>query len=193
MTPIQLVQALADRISAITKDLRMEESDGEHVLRAPHVWTQNLPEKLYDDDKPDPADYPLALVMLGGGSGIVDDKMPCDIAILVAGYDDGQPVRGDPHGVRDRQGWMIPAMLVWRILTSLAADRMIGPFEMDKDRLSWELPGQDEQPSPQWFGIIRTVWRVPLPAKDHRLDDTPVVPTPPSPWDEDLEAFMEGK
>ena len=191
MTPIQLVRALADRIRDITKDLRMEESDGEHILRAPHVWPQNLPEKLYDDEKPDPADFPFALVMLGGGSGIVDDKMPCDVAILVAGYDDGQLNRDDHHGMRDRQGWMIPAMLAWRILTDLAADPVIGPYSLDKKRLSWELPVQ-EQPEPQWFGIINMSWHIPLPTKDYQLDNMPSKQTPVCQWSEDIATFIEG-
>jgi len=170
MTPIQLVYKIAERIEDIVKNYLMEESntdsDGKRAMRAPKVWTQNLPEKLYEN-VPDPADYPFVLVMLGGGNGVTDNKMPCSVAILVGGYDDGQVIEG---GVRDRQGWLLPAEMAWRIITSLAVDPVIGAFALDLEEISWELPGQ-EQPAPQWFGIINTTWTIPVPRQTFDLQN----------------------
>ena len=166
MTPIQLIMKLCERIKNTVKDYLMEESDGDHDLRAPNVWAQELPEKLYEDE-PDPADYPFVLVVLGGGDGYANDELPCNVAILVAGYDGGQIIEG---GVRDRQGWLLPAEMCWRIITALARDPIIGAFKLDIESLSWELPEQ-EQPAPQWFGIINTRWSTPLPKPNYNLSN----------------------
>ena len=159
LTPIGLVHAIAERIRVMVSEIRMEESDGDHILRAPNVWEQNLPEKLYEDAQ-DPADYPFVLVALGGGTGISEGRMSCQLGVLVGGYDDGQPI--NDQQVMDRQGWVIPAALAWRIITAFAIDPTEGPFRLDLESLRWELPEQ-EQPAPQWFGIITMTWTVPVP------------------------------
>ena len=164
MTPIQLVFQICDRIRDITKDYRMEESGGDHKLRAPNVWPQNLPEKLYDEE-PDPADYPFVLVILGGGNGVIENEMPCSIAVVVGGYDDGQIIEG---GVHDRQGWLVPAEMAWRIITTFAKQPLMGPYKLNTELLSWELPSQ-EQPAPLWYGIINMQWSVPLPGPNYGL------------------------
>ncbi len=194
MTPIGLVYELAARIRAITRDLRMEEPDGGggYFLRAPNVWEQNLPEKLYEGEN-DPADYPFVLVMLGGGAGVTDGKAPSYIGILVGGYDDGEPIGDDPNGVRDRQGWLIPAAMVWRICNALMADPVIGPFMLDVEGMTWELPGQ-EQPAPQWFGTINTTWTLPVPEQHFGLENMTTRITPPckAAMSDDINTFVEG-
>lgn len=176
-TPIGLARELADRIRTITAGLRMEESDGDHLLRAPNVWLQHPPLKLYADVV-DPADYPFILVAVGGGSGIVENKMACEIAVLVGGYDNGQPLPNDPNGIRDRQGWTIPAMLIWRIITDLTQNPVIGPFVLDLNQLTWELPWE-KQPEPQWFGTISMFWSVPIPRQDFNLGNMVLRNAPP--------------
>ncbi|GHU73203.1 hypothetical protein FACS1894184_21120 [Clostridia bacterium] len=194
ITPIQLVHALVDRVRDILSNIRMEESDGEHVMRAPNVWAQSLPEKQFDD-QPDPADYPFAVVMLGGGGGIVDGKMTCNVGIWVCGYDDGLPIDGTPDGVHDRQGWMLPAMLTWRIITSLAVDPSIGAYALDLGNLSWDLPTEN-QPAPQWHGVINTQWSISMrTGKDYDIDNVlsyGYLPCP-KPLSEDIRTFMEGE
>lgn len=174
MTPITLIHDLAARIRRVTADMRLEESDGDHVMRAPNVWTQHAPSKLYEDMQ-DPADYPLVIVMLAGGNGVQDGKSPCHVAILVGGYDEGQPLPGGERDMQeqpvalDRQGWTLPAAIIWRILTDLTSNPNLGPFALDLASLSWELPIQD-QPEPQWFGSLNMTWSLPVPTRDYHLD-----------------------
>lgn len=166
MTPITLAYKLQDILREILKNYLMEESDltdGERVMRAPNVWLQHLPEKLYEG-VPDPADFPFALIIIGGGVGIADNKMPLDIAIFVGGYDDGQIIDG---GVRDRQGWLIPVELCWRTLTELVRNPLHDSFKLNTEQISWEIPL--EQPAPQWFGTIHTSWEAHVPPTHYDL------------------------
>lgn len=156
MTPIQLMQRLADRIRAVVKDYALQDSEGDHLLRTPSVWLQELPEKLYEDTV-DAADYPFVLLMMGGGS-LTEQDAACEVAIMVAGHEDAA----------DRQGWLIPAEMTWRILTDLASNPAIGPFKL-RFPVSWELPR--EQPDPQWFGLIRLSWELPVPVQDSDLEN----------------------
>ena len=167
MTPIRLVYELREILRDILKDYRMEESDltdGQRELRAPNVWIQYLPEKLYEGEV-DPADYPFAQILFGGGSGITDNKMPLDITILVGGYDDGQIIDG---GVRDNQGWLIPTEMCWRIITRLVRDPLQGPYKLNTEQISWEIPIH-EQPKPQWFGMVHTSWETHIPPAHYDL------------------------
>ena len=192
VTPIGLIHALAGRIRGIVSEIRMEESDGDHILRAPNVWEQTLPEKLYDE-VPDPADYPFVRVVLGGGVGITGGHMPCVVAIQVCGYDDGQPLPEDPSTM-DHQGWLQPAALAWRIITSLAVNPTIGPFALDTENLSWDLPDFQDQPAPLWNGIITSTWSVPIPERDFNLGNIPTYFPPPceAALKEDIRTFIEG-
>ena len=173
MTPIQLVIDLSKCIENVVKDYRMEESDNREVMRAPKIWLQSLPEKLYDGE-PDPADYPLVLILLDGGP-VVEDELTFGISITVAGYDDGQVIEG---GVRDRQGWTIPASMAWRIIAYLSKNRTIGAAKMDITSLSWDLPA-DEQPVPQWYGTVYTTWSIPLPQPNYDLGNMNLYTNPP--------------
>lgn len=166
MTPINLLLLLAERITEITKNYAMQESDGDHAMRAPRVWTQHLPEKLYADDV-DTADFPFVLVATGGGT--VDEELDgeCSVAVLVAGYDDGILIDGK---VRDRQGWLLPADMMWRIITDFTQDPIVGNVFKLQLPITWELPSQ-EKPSPHWFGVINMTWSVPIPERNINLEN----------------------
>jgi len=172
MTPITLMQELGERISGIVSNYRMQESDGSHELRAPRIWLQHLPEKLYDDSV-DPADFPFVLLILD--QGIVDERREgsCAIGIVVAGYDAGI-LEGK---VYDRQGWLLPAEMLWRIITGLSTGPRIGGRYDLQYPIEWELPAQDV-PSPHWFGVIRTTWTLPVPVQEfnHDMNYAPQIP-----------------
>ena len=161
MTPINLMAALVHRVRNATKDYKFRASDGEG-FRAPKVWAQHLPEKLYDDTV-DPADYPFVQIVLGGGLvvGLEDGDSTVNAAIMVGGYDDGQPADPEEPSVRDQQGWLIPAEIMWRIISDLETHPIVGGKYQLQHPLTWELPA--EQPAPLWYGLISASFSVPVP------------------------------
>jgi len=152
--------ALKERIEKVLVNYLFQESDGEHKTRTPRVWLQHLPEKLWDETV-DPADYPFVqLVMSGGTVNGTDAGLPegsCDISIMVGGYDDGIEIDGK---VRDQQGWLIPAEIMWRIISELETGPRVGKMYDLQHPITWELPA--EQPAPLWYGLINTIWTVPV-------------------------------
>lgn len=185
MTPIDLMDALKRRVEAVTAGYRFRESDG-GGLRAPRVWTQHLPEKLFDGEV-DPADYPFIQIVIGGGSVSENGDGSCQVAILVGGYDDGQPVDpDDPDSPRDRQGWLIPAEIMWRVIADLEVMPLVGGQFQLEHPLTWELP--QEQPAPMWYGLINAAFSMPVPQRGYGMDQWTQQPTVPrdGPYTEEI-------
>ena len=169
MTVINLMHALKDRIERIVSVYKMRVSDGDG-WRVPKVWAQHLPEKLYDG-KPDPADYPFVLAMISGTSRDTDGRT-AQVALMVGGYDDGQPVDGGL--ARDRQGWMIPVDMMDRIIFDFEVEPLVGHQFLYQRDASTQLP--DEQPAPQWYGIVTLSFSMPVPEQDFSMEDWTVDP-----------------
>ena len=167
MTPVNLMHALQHRVQAIVGGYQMRESDS-GTIRAPKVWAQHLPEKLWDET-PDPADYPFVQIIMDGGTLPQNDTNTVDIVLLVGGYDDGQPVEaGNPESVKDRQGWMIPAEIIWRIVSDIKKDPTIGKMYRLQYPIEWDLPA--EQPAPIWYGSVSMSFSIPLPEQDFGME-----------------------
>jgi len=164
MTPINLMNALKERTEQITKNYKFQQSNGGHALREIKVHLQHLPEKMYDNEI-DPADYPFVLIMMGGGTVNEAREGNCSITFMIGGYDDGITIDG---GVRDRQGWLIPAEIIWRIISDLELNSIIdGRYALQRP-ITWELP--EEQPAPMWFGLISAVFSVPVIQEERGMD-----------------------
>jgi hypothetical protein len=178
MTPINFMFAFKERIETIVSTYKMRESDSDKT-RAPKVWLQNIPEKLWDE-KPDPADYPFVQIVLGGGTLPENDINTIDVVVYAEGYDDGQPVADDnPYGVKDRQGWMIPTDLLWRIASDLKQNPRVGGMYDLQYPITWDLP--PNQPAPFWGGAISLAFSIPMPTQDFGMQDWMTNPTLPFP------------
>jgi hypothetical protein len=180
MTPINLMTELKKRIETIVADYEFQESDGGRMLRAPKVWAQHLPEKLYDDEV-DRADYPFVQIVMGGGTVTEDpaENNLCNVAIMVGGYDDGIPVdKDDPTSPHDRQGWLIPAEIMWRIISDLNLNPIVGNRYKAIFPINWELP--PEQPAPLWYGLINLSFTMPMPAQKFGMENWVTHPTLPN-------------
>ena len=161
MTQINLMKALVQRMGQIVNGYRFQESDGTHATRQPKVWAQHLPEKLYDNQA-DPADYPFVQVVIVGTTLENMGERSCQVAILVAGYDDGLPVDpGDADSARDQQGWLIPAEMMDRIVLDLQVNPRVGGKYDLQYPLTTELP--PEQPAPLWYGLVNASFTLPAP------------------------------
>ena len=166
MTTINLLTALEERISEITKNYKFRVPKGDEY-RAPKVWKQHLPENLYEDE-PNPGDYPLALIVASETQIDESGDRTAQVTILVGGYDNGQAIEG---GVRDRQGWMLPAEMMDRILFDFVQNPRVGDMFDIKFPVSTELP--DDQPAPLWYGAIYTTWSMPMPPQGFLMDYWP--------------------
>lgn len=150
-TPINLVDAIAERIEGIVGLYQFAESDGDHNERAPRVFRQYLPEKKYEGDT-DPADYPFVVVALGdvevAQTSEAGGYPQAQILISCGGYD------ASP----DYQGWRIPTEIATRIMVELQQCPEIGPFQLEPP-MSLVYP--DTQPAPQWLAFLYSGWRLP--------------------------------
>jgi hypothetical protein len=179
MTPINLMFALKQRVEEAIADYKFLESDpndnGERKHRIPKIYLQHLPEKL-EHGAVDPADYPFVQIVLGGGmitDGVAAQRTGedsnCQIAIMAGGYDDGIPVDADdPNSTHDRQGWLIPTEILYRIAINLTQKPIIGGKYKMILPIDWELP--NEQPAPLWYGLMNLSFTLPIPREEFGME-----------------------
>jgi len=150
MTPINLIDGIAERIEGMMKYYRYPESDAPELARPPQVYRQYLPAKKYEGR--DAADYPFIVVQLGDVEIVEIAEAAgypvATVAIVCGGYDDSD----------DYQGWRIPAGLATHIMMELQQRPEFDQFSLELP-LSLNFP--EDQPYPQWLALLSTRWRLP--------------------------------
>jgi len=140
VTTVDLVRRVVVLLTAAVEDLRLEPAD-DGADRAPTVVEGWLPPpRAAGAVRP-----PLVLVRAASGS---DDTEGSRTTLIVA---------VELHS-EDDAGWQDAATVMQRCRGALLDVGVLGPHAMELP-LNWELA--DEQPLPQWIGLITTTWLSP--------------------------------
>lgn len=146
-TPIMLLDELKAFAEEIVRTYVLE-TNQPGLTKQPKVITGYLPPKK---STPDP-DYPFVIVRLSDGT---DDQngSTVGVRILVGTYSE------DPQN-----GWRDVANIIWRMRTALLTTRVIGGRFRLEYPITFEMP--EEQPFPEWVGVMDTVWILPQPVEE---------------------------
>ena len=140
MTAVDLVRRVVVLLADAVEDLRLSPADG-GADRAPVVVGGWLPPPR-DDDEVRP---PLVLVRPVRGS---DEDEGSRTTLIVA---------VECH-TEDVAGWQDATTIMQRCRSALLGVGALGPHVRELP-ISWELA--DEQPLPQWIGVITSTWLSP--------------------------------
>jgi hypothetical protein len=104
---------------------------------------------------PEVEDFPFLLVRPKSGSDssqASDENATATIDIIIGTYSD------------EVDGWLDVLNIIDAIRADLGAEPAIADTAYEQiGPLSWELLAQ--QPRPQWFGTVTTVWQIPRPRR----------------------------
>lgn len=140
MTAVDLVRRVVALLTDAVEDLRLEPADG-GADRAPVVVEGWLPPPRHDDERRPP----LVLVRAARGSD-EEDGSRTTLIVAVECHTD------------DVAGWQDATTVMQRCRSALLAIGTLGPHVRELP-ISWELA--DEQPLPQWIGVITSTWLSP--------------------------------
>lgn len=150
-TTAGLQRALFVRMQAVAARFPLFETKEEGSRRAPTVRHGWLPPKADADAK----DFPFILVRPRSGEDSEqgqDENARATMAIVIGSYSDTD------------DGFMDVQLVIDAIRESLAAFPVLeGTAFEHVGPLRWEIP--DEQPRPQWFGVVTTIWNLPRPRR----------------------------
>lgn len=141
MTPTLLVDELRDFVDEVVRNYWFE-TNRQDITKAPQVVTGYLPPKK---SSPDP-DYPFVIVRLVEGSDNPEGAT-VTVKIIVGTYSEDA-----------QNGWRDVANIIERVWIELFKKRIIGKKFMVEYPMKFEMP--EEQPFPEWIGIMTTVWTV---------------------------------
>jgi len=143
MTPVLLVDEIKSFIEEVVKNYWLETN--KDTNKAPQVVTGYLPPKK---STPDP-DYPFVIVRLVEGSDS-QDGATVTVKIIVGTYSEDV-----------QNGWRDVASIIQRIWTELFKKRIIAQKYRVEYPMKFEM--SEEQPFPEWVGIMTTTWTVAHP------------------------------
>lgn len=142
--------ALKARVQAIASAYWGLATKTEGVTRAPIVVDGWLPPKDVDSDR-----FPFLILRQKSGQDSApgaDESSTAAIEIVVGTYSDTD------------DGWLDVLLLVDAIRLDLAAEPVIADTAFfHVGPLGWQIP--EQQPRPQWFGVITTNWNIPRPQR----------------------------
>jgi len=144
MTPTLLVDELRNFIDDVVKNYWLE-TNKQDLNKPPQVVTGYLPPKK---STPDP-DYPFVIVRLVEGTDN-QEGATVTVKIIVGTYSEDA-----------QNGWRDVANIIQRIWTELFKRRVIAKKFMVEYPMKFEMP--EEQPFPEWVGIMTTTWTVAHP------------------------------
>lgn len=143
MTPTLLVDELRNFIDDVVKNYWLETN--KDLNKPPQVVTGYLPPKK---STPDP-DYPFVIVRLVEGTDN-QESATVTVKIIVGTYSEDA-----------QNGWRDVANIIQRIWTELFKRRVIAKKFRVEYPMKFEMP--EEQPFPEWVGIMTTNWTVAHP------------------------------
>ena len=140
MTAVDLVRRVVALLTDAVEDLRLAPADG-GADRAPYLVAGWLAPPKHDDEvRP-----PLVLVRAAKGA---DETEGSRTTVIVA---------VECHS-EDIEGWQDATTVMQRCRSALLAAGTLGPHVRELP-IAWELA--DEQPLPQWIGVITSTWLSP--------------------------------
>ena len=118
--------------------------------RAPTVIDGWLPPRESEVDQ-----FPFMILRPKSGNDsaqAADENAVAVFDIIVGTYSD------------DDDGWLDVAILIDAIRADIgAAPAIVGTAYEHVGPLAWQIP--EQQPRPQWFGTVTTVWQIPRPQR----------------------------
>ncbi|MDI3534823.1 MAG: hypothetical protein PWQ82_1188 [Thermosediminibacterales bacterium] len=144
MIPTLLVDELRNFIDDVVKNYWLE-TNKQDLNKPPQVVTGYLPPKK---SAPDP-DYPFVIVRLAEGTDN-QEGATVTVKIIVGTYSEDA-----------QNGWRDVASIIQRIWTELFKRRIIAKKYKVEYPMKFEMP--EEQPFPEWVGIMTTNWTVAHP------------------------------
>lgn len=146
-TPVLLVDELRDFVDTVVKNYVLETKRPE-LTKPPQVLTGYLPPK---NSTPDP-DFPFVIVRLVNVTD-TQDGATVTVNIIVGTYSEDA-----------QNGWRDVANISQRIWTELFKKRVLAKKYRVEYPMKFEMP--DEQPFPEWVGIMTTTWTVAQPLEE---------------------------
>lgn len=146
MNPILLIADLSSFLRVVLKDFMLE--TGNVIDRPPQVVEGWLPPKGSSLSEPD--DFPYVIVRLCEGED-TEESGTVKVKIIVGTHSE------------EIRGWEDAGNIIMRIRNALLAARTL----YNRYRLELPLTYQlfEDQPYPEWIGLITTIWTVPLPVE----------------------------
>ncbi len=145
ITPVLLVDELKDFIETVIRNYWLETKKPD-LNKPPQVVTGYLPPK--DPTRAEP-DFPFLIIRLVEGTD-AQEGATVTVKIIVGTYSEDA-----------QNGWRDVANIVQRIWVELFRRRVIGGRFRVEYPMKFELP--EEQPYPEWIGVMTTVWTVAQP------------------------------
>ena len=135
MTINDLVRRLAEHLTTVVAELRLETCDGT-AQRPPVLVAGWLPPKRSTDQN----DFPFLVVRPATGTD-AEDGARVVVKLLFGTFSESV------------EGWQDLGNVIQRVMTSFDLTRTLGPFCLEKP-LTWTI--YDEQPLPQWAAEMTT-------------------------------------
>ncbi|HOV79367.1 MAG TPA: hypothetical protein PK728_04615 [Bacillota bacterium] len=147
-TPVLLVDGLRDFIEPLVKSYVLE-TNRPNLAKPPQVVTGYLPPKNPNFDAPD---FPFVIVRFVEGTDS-DDGSTAVVKIIAGTYSEDA-----------REGWRDAANILQRVKTELLKRRVIAKKYRVELPMKIEMP--EEQPFPEWIGVMTTTWAVAQPLEE---------------------------
>lgn len=148
MTIAGLHQALKTRLAVVASGFLLEAKTGR---RAPSVLDGWLPPKQDSDVE----NFPFLIVRPRSGADSVqgaEENATATVQVIVG-------TLSDTDG-----GWLDVLLLIDAIRADLCAEPSISGTAYEQiGPMTWDIP--EQQPRPQWFGTVTTIWQIPRPVR----------------------------
>lgn len=148
ITPVLLVDELKAFLEEVVANNWLETKAPDRN-KPPQIVTGYLPPK--DPVRADP-DFPFVIVRLAEGTD-TQEGATVTVKIIVGTYSEDA-----------QNGWRDVANIIQRIWTELFRKRVLAKKYRVEYPMKFEMP--DEQPYPEWVGIMTTVWTVAQPLEE---------------------------
>lgn len=148
--------AIKARLALVAAAFPLLETESPTVKRAPNVIDGWLPPKPRAEDNPAGAlQFPFLIVRPRTGTDTeqsADQNATAAVDIVIGTFSDTD------------NGWLDVALLIDAIRADIgAAPAITGTAFEHTGPLTWEV--LEQQPRPQWFGVVKTIWTVPRPQR----------------------------
>jgi hypothetical protein len=147
MSTVLLVDELKEFVNTVVKEYCLE-TNKPGVEKEPQVVTGYLPPKKLTEIP----DYPFVIVRLAKGIDNQEGAM-VTVKIIVGTYSEDA-----------QNGWRDVANIIQRIWTELYKRRIIANKFRVEYPMEFEIP--EEQPYPEWIGIMTITWTVLHPIEE---------------------------
>jgi hypothetical protein len=150
-TPSLLIDALRGFVDGIVKEYWLETNRREKS-KPPQVVMGYLPAK---NSTPEP-DYPFVIIRLAEGTDKKDGSTVV-VKIIVGTYSEDS-----------QNGWRDVANIIQRLRFELFKHGVVGKKFRVEYPMKFEIP--EEQPYPEWIGIMTTTWAMAQPVEEVLYD-----------------------